>query len=111
MFLPENLTDGGVGCWLSCSVLVPGSVGSPEGSVSAQSVMLLIPGLLDRQDELLALPCGTAPYGWGCGRAVGWWSAGMFTGSALLREARVVEASPRGDPLITSSCEVFWELI
>lgn len=69
---------------VSCSVLVPGSVGSPGGSVSAQRVMLLIPGLLDRGDELLALPCATAPHGGGFGRAVGWWSPGMFTGSVLL---------------------------
>lgn len=75
MFLPKNLT------LLSCLVLIPGSVGSPGGSVSAQSVMLLIPGLLDREDELLALQCGTAPHGWAFGRGVGWGNAGMFSGS------------------------------
>lgn len=36
----------------------------------AQSVMLLIPGLLDREDELLALQCGTALRGWGLGRVL-----------------------------------------
>lgn len=36
-------------------------------SLGAHGVMLLIPGLLDREDELLALQCGTAPQGWGLG--------------------------------------------
>lgn len=39
----------------------------PWGLSVAQGVMLLIPGLLDREDELLALQCGTAPQGWGLG--------------------------------------------
>lgn len=92
-FLPKNLT----GALLSCLVLIPGSVGSPGGSESAQSVMLLIPGLLDREDELLALQ---PPQGWGFGRGVGRGSAGMFSGSVLPWEAQVVEASPQGDPQV-----------
>lgn len=62
---------------------MPGGVGSPGGSGSARGVMLLIPGLQGREDELLALQCATAPLGWGFGRGFGWCRAGMFTGSVL----------------------------
>lgn len=50
------------GVLLSFSVLTQGVWEALGGSVFAQSVVLLIPGLLDREDELLALQCGTAPH-------------------------------------------------
>lgn len=59
-----NLTCGGVGCCFPTHISSQGVWEALGGSVSAQSVVLHIPGLLDREDEL---QCGTAPHGWGLG--------------------------------------------
>lgn len=57
------------------------------------------PWLLDREDELLALQCGTAPHGWGLGEAGGVLECSLSSSGG--------EASLQGDALLTSSCKGF----